>query len=74
MLTLTQQTQSFLPQDLAGWLACGASAAALVYSLHLMGEWYWKKVIRPLCEARGWLMPKPHQKVMIVDVDQVAPE
>lgn len=73
-LSLSQQAQSFLPQDLAGWLACAASAAALMYTLHLLGEWYWKKALRPFCEARGWLAPKPMHKVMIVDADQVLTE
>lgn len=44
MLSLSQQAQSFLPTDLAGWLACAASAAALIYSLCLLFEWWWKRV------------------------------
>ena len=53
--SMSQQAQAFLPQDLGGWLAAGASFMALVYSIHLMGEWYWKKVWRPFFRARGWL-------------------
>lgn len=70
VISMSQQTQSFLPTDLAGWLACGASAAALIYSVHLMAEWYWKKVVRPFCELRGWLKPLPH-KLVLVDAEQV---
>ena len=34
-----------------------AQMAAAVYSLLLMSEWFWKKLVRPLCEHRGWLKP-----------------
>lgn len=43
-LSLSQQAQSFLPTDLGGWLACAASGAALIYSLCLLSEWWWKRV------------------------------
>lgn len=68
--SLSQQAQSFLPHDLAGWLACGASAAALIYSVHLMAEWYWKKAVRPFCEARGWIKPLAH-KTLVVDGTEI---
>lgn len=32
-----------------------AAFLAAIYSLLLIGEWLWKKVGRPFCEARGWL-------------------
>lgn len=35
-----------------------AALAALVYSLLLIGEWLWKKVIKPLALVRGWIKPK----------------
>lgn len=53
--SLSNQAAQFLPQDLAGWLAAAASAMALIYSVHLLGEWYWKKVWKPLFRSRGWI-------------------
>lgn len=32
-----------------------AAFVAAIYTLILLGEWFWKKVIRPACESRGWL-------------------
>lgn len=37
------KSTSFLPTDLAGWMAVAASAIAVIYTAHLLGEWYWKK-------------------------------
>jgi hypothetical protein len=51
---------NFLPTDLGGWLACAASAAALMYSLILIGEWWWKKFLRVRFEQWGWV--KPHAR------------
>ena len=45
------------------WAAVGftswtdvAAFLAAVYSLLLICEWLWKKLGRPFCESRGWLM------------------
>lgn len=51
-ISLTEKAQSFLPTDLGGWLAAGASLLAILYSAHLLGEWYWKKVIKPRLKGR----------------------
>jgi hypothetical protein len=51
---LAARSAEFLPTDLGGWLACAASAAALIYSLTLLGEWWWKKVWKPMLTKRGW--------------------
>ena len=32
-----------------------AAFAGFVYSMILIGEWVWKKLIRPLAERRGWV-------------------
>ena len=45
----------FLPADLAGWMALAASTAAVLYTMHLLGEWYWKKVLRNFFARRGWI-------------------
>lgn len=47
-MSLAAQGAGFLPTDLGGWLACAASAAALIYSLCLLTEWWVKKVWKPL--------------------------
>lgn len=52
VMSLTAGAQHFLPIDLAGWLAAGASAAALIYTLCLLGEWWWKRVWKPLLAKR----------------------
>ena len=48
VISLTTATVSFLPENLSGWLAAAASAAALLYSLMLILEWLWKRVWIPL--------------------------
>lgn len=54
----TANVGNFLPTDLNGWMALIASTVAVLYSLHLLGEWYWKKVWRPYAERKGWLKAK----------------
>lgn len=73
-MAMTDKAQSFLPTDLAGWLAVGASAAALLYSVHLLAEWYWKKAIRSFAERRGWIKHKPAPKVIVIDPEQLGGE
>lgn len=35
-----------------------ASIVAALYTMLLIGEWFWKKLWRPLFERRGWIKPK----------------
>lgn len=51
------------------WAAVGitswadaASALAFLYTLILISEWLWKKVIRPFSEQRGWVKRKSRRK------------
>lgn len=44
------------------WVAVGitswadaASALAFLYTLILLAEWLWKRLLRPFCERRGWV-------------------
>lgn len=44
------------------WAAVGitswaeaASALAALYTIILIGEWLWKKLVRPFLERRGWI-------------------
>lgn len=71
VVSMSQAAQSFLPTDLGGWMALTASTLAVLYSIHLLGEWYWKKFWRPLFERRGWLAPKAKAKMLLVDPEQL---
>jgi len=42
---------------ITSWADFAAFLAAL-YSLMLIGEWLWKKAVRPFCEWRGWIAVK----------------
>jgi hypothetical protein len=35
-----------------------ATTLAALYTLALLCEWLWKKVIRPVCELQGWIKRK----------------
>lgn len=48
------------------WATIAQMAAAL-YTMLLMGEWFWKKLWRPLAERRGWVKPQRHR---IITVEQ----
>lgn len=39
---------------ITSWAEAAAFLGAL-YSALLIGEWLWKKAIRPLCVIRGWI-------------------
>lgn len=67
-MSVANQAGSFLPTDLAGWMALAASTAAVVYTLMLQAEFWWKKFIRPWCVSKGWL-PKPQGTAFVVDSD-----
>lgn len=51
------------------WAAVGvstwadfASMLAALLSFLFICEWFWKKLIRPLCESRGWVKRKRRRK------------
>lgn len=46
---------SFWPHTATEWMAFIASAVACAYSLHLLWDFYWKKVWKPFCKRKGWL-------------------
>lgn len=62
VLSVTQQAQSFLPKDLSGWIAVAASTVALIYTLHLLCDFYWRKFWRPLAERKGWVKKTRHTR------------
>lgn len=38
-----------------------ASIAATIYTLILIGEWFWKKLWRPFFERTGWIKKRRHR-------------
>ena len=46
---------------IGSWSDVAAILAAL-YSLMLISEWLWKKLIRPFCERRGWVQRLKRRK------------
>lgn len=49
------QAAGFWPSTAAEWMATIASAAACLYSLHLLWDFYWKKFWKPFLKKRGWV-------------------
>ena len=54
---------------LTAWAAVGitswaeaASFLAALYTLLLILEWLWKRLVRGFCERRGWVVPKLRRK------------
>lgn len=43
---------------LANWAQAIASIAAAIYTVLLITEFMWKKVLRPFAEWRGWMKPE----------------
>lgn len=35
-----------------------AAILAAVYTLLLIAEWLWKRLLRPFCERKGWIKPR----------------
>lgn len=48
------RADTFLPKDLAGWMAVAASGIACIYTGCLLAEWWWKKFWKPFLRKRGW--------------------
>lgn len=38
-----------------------AQMAAFLYTLCLLIEWLWKRVLKPLAQRRGWIKGKPRE-------------
>lgn len=70
-IAFAQQAESFFPTTLGGWLGVAAPTIAIVYTLHLLADFYWKRVWRPLLVRWGFLAPLPRKIVRIFDEDVV---
>lgn len=40
-----------------------ANVVVVLYTLHLITDWWWKRFWRPFFERRGWLQPKAPKQV-----------
>ena len=50
------------------WATIAQMAAAL-YTVLLMGEWFWKKFWRPLLERQGWIKPMRHRIITVEEYE-----
>lgn len=46
---------------ITAWAHLIAEIAAATLTILLVGEFLWKKIIRPFCEYRGWIKRKPEK-------------
>jgi hypothetical protein len=67
-ISIATTSSSFLPTDLAGWIAVLASSLAAIYTICILIEWWWVRFWRPYAVRKGW-MPKPHGTAFRVDSD-----
>ena len=58
---LTLGVTSWTLQDISYLMSGLAGGAGFFYSLHLLTEWWWKKVWRPLFTKRGWIKTTPRR-------------
>lgn len=49
-----------------------AAFLGAIYTAVLLGEWIWKKVIRPFCIGRGWMKPIPLAQQLVEEIEQAA--
>lgn len=53
--SMVDASTSFFPTTLDGWLSVLASSLAVLYSLHLLADWYWRRFWKPFLKSRGWI-------------------
>ena len=56
MVALGKLASVWAAVGITSW-ADAAAAAAFCYSMLLISEWIWKKLLRGLFERRGWVKP-----------------
>ncbi len=47
-----------------------ASIMAVIYTLLLIAEWLWKRVIRPIAERRRWVKPRKRWIITLDDLQE----
>lgn len=53
----TAAATSFTLQDISYIVSIVAGLFGILYSIHLLAEWWWKKYFRALFIRRGWIQP-----------------
>ena len=48
-----------------------AQIVAVVYTTLLILEWFWKKVWRPVFEARGWIKPRRPRIITLREFEEM---
>lgn len=79
---MNDQTEGRLNAAKAGaaWLSVGAvstwdwgtiaAVLAALYTVLLIVEWVWKRIGRPIAEARGWVKPRRRRRSDDDDTDR----
>lgn len=49
-----------------------AAFLGAIYTAVLLAEWVFKKIIRPICIRRGWMVPVALQQRLIEDIEDTA--
>ncbi|WP_423933150.1 hypothetical protein [Comamonas sp. 23] len=44
-----------------------ASIVAVLYTVLLISEWFWKKLWRPAFERWGWIKPRKGSRIILLD-------
>lgn len=55
------ESYTFLPTDLAGWMAVAASTLAVGYTATIWVEWWWKKFWKPWLKRRRWVKRQQYE-------------
>lgn len=66
--------QNFWPVTAAEWGAFISTGIAIIYTAHLLSDFYWKKFWRGYFERRGWIKPRVRQeRTRWDDEDETSP-
>jgi hypothetical protein len=64
---------------LSAWAVIGITSWAdfaaflgAIYTFVLLSEWAYKKVVRPICIARGWMKPLPTTQRIAEEIEELA--
>lgn len=49
-----------------------AAFLGAIYTAVLLGEWAFKKVVRPICIRRGWMKPIPLAQKLVEEIEEAA--
>lgn len=49
-----------------------AAFLGAIYTTVLLGEWAYKKVVRPICIRLGWMKPIPLAQKLVEEIEEAA--